>query len=165
MLAMSHYFSLPSPVRTDSRLSRVLHVMLHMAREDGPISSERLGEMLGTNAAVVRRTMAGLRRAGYVQTERGAQGGWMIACDLAQVTLLDVYQAVGETTLFAIGNDRDHPECAVEQVVNAAVADALREAETLLLNRLGSITLSLLAKDFDALVKTRGAAHAKHLRA
>jgi DNA-binding IscR family transcriptional regulator len=138
--------------------------MLHMAREDGPISSERLGEMLGTNAAVVRRTMAGLRRAGYVQTERGSQGGWMIACDLAEVTLLDVYQAVGETTLFAIGNDRDHPDCAVEQVVNAAIADALREAETLLLNRLGAITLSELSREFDALIKTRRTVHTAHPR-
>lgn len=128
------------------------------------MSSERLGEMLGTNAAVVRRTMAGLRRAGYVQTARGSQGGWLIACDLAQVTLLDVHQAVGETTLFAIGNDRDNPDCAVERVVNAAIADALREAETLLLNRLESITLSELAKEFDALIKSRRVRHAAHLR-
>ena len=138
--------------------------MLHMAREDGPISSERLGEMLGTNSAVVRRTMAGLRKAGYVRTERGPQGGWMIACDLAQVTLLDVHQALGEATLFAIGNDRDNPDCAVERVVNAAIADALRQAETLLLNRLGSITLSQLAREFDALIKSRKVAHAKHMR-
>lgn len=141
-------------MRTDSRLSRMLHVLLHMARDDRPLSSERVAAMLGTNAAVVRRTMAGLRRAGLAASERGPKGGWRISCDLRTVTLLDVHRAVGGPKLFAIGSDHDHPDCAVERVVNAALADALRDAEALLLARLGSISLAELAAGFDHICTT-----------
>jgi DNA-binding IscR family transcriptional regulator len=136
-------------MRTDSRLSRMLHVLLHMARHDGPATSETIAKMLGTNPVVVRRTMAGLRDAGYVRSEKGHGGGWSIACDLATVSLLDIHRAVGGPTLFAIGNESDNPECAVEQVVNAALDDALREAEALLIARLGAVSLAELAAAFD----------------
>ncbi len=136
-------------MRNDSRLSRMLHVLLHMARHEGPMTSERIATMLQTNAVVVRRTMAGLRDAGYVRSEKGHGGGWAIACDLDKVTLLDVHRAVGGPRIFAIGNEHSNPSCAVEQVVNEAVADALAEAEALLVARLGAVSLGELARAFD----------------
>ena len=137
-------------MRSDSRLSRMLHVLLHMARHDGPMTSEAIARMLGTNPVVVRRTMAGLREAGYVQSEKGHGGGWVIAADLEKVSLLDVHRAVGGPRLFAIGNEHPNPDCAVERVVNEAVADALDEAEALLVARLGAVSLAALAREFDA---------------
>lgn len=134
----------------------MLHVLLHMAREDQPFTSERIAEMLGTNAAVVRRTMAGLRKAGMVASERGPQGGWQLACDLRQVSLLDVHEAVGGPTLFTIGSDRQNPDCAVERVVNDALADTLRQAEALLRQRLASVTLADLAREFDVQCRAQG---------
>lgn len=127
----------------------MLHVLLHMARRDGPMTSEAIAAMLGTNAAVVRRTMAGLRDGGYVRSEKGHGGGWALACDLTQVTLLDVHRAVGGPRVFAIGAGNDNPDCLVERVVNEAVADALRDAEALLVARLGAVTLAELAREFD----------------
>ncbi|TLX54340.1 transcriptional regulator [Stutzerimonas nosocomialis] len=138
-------------MRTDSRLSRMLHVLLHMARDERPVTSEQIGQMLGTNAAVVRRTMAGLRKAGYVRADKGYNGGWTLSADLNQVTLLDIFHAVGGPRIFAIGADRDSPDCLVEQVVNGVLADALQEAEALLLRRLGASTLADLSKQFNAL--------------
>lgn len=129
----------------------MLHVLLHMARSQQPMTSEQIAGMLSTNAVVVRRTMAGLRAAGYVQSSKGHNGGWHIACDLTQVTLLDVHRAVGGPHLFAIGADHPNPRCGVERVVNAAIADALAEAQTVLLQRLGTVTLATLADEFDAL--------------
>jgi DNA-binding IscR family transcriptional regulator len=136
-------------VRNDSRLSRMLHVLLHMARHDGPMTSEAIARMLGTNPVVVRRTMAGLRDAGYVRSEKGHGGGWAIAVDLATVSLLDVHRAVGGPRLFAIGSEHPNSDCAVERVVNEAVEDALRDAEALLVARLGAVSLAELAKGFD----------------
>lgn len=137
-------------MRNDSRLSRMLHVLLHMARHDDPLTSEAIAKMLGTNPVVVRRTMAGLRDAGYVRSEKGHGGGWTIAVDLDRLSLLDVHRAVGGPRVFAIGNEHPSPDCAVEKVVNAAVETALRDAEALLIARLGSVSLAELARDFDA---------------
>lgn len=138
-------------MRNDGRLSRMLHVLLHMARHDGPMTSETIARMLGTNAVVVRRTMAGLRDAGYVRSEKGHGGGWVIAADLARVSLLDVHRAVGGPRIFAIGIEPSGSPCAVEQLVNAALDEALNEAEALLIARLGAVSLAQLAADFDAL--------------
>jgi DNA-binding IscR family transcriptional regulator len=136
-------------MRSDSRLSRMLHVLLHMARHEGPMTSEVIARMLQTNPVVVRRTMAGLRDTGYVRSEKGHGGGWVLAADLATVSLLDVHRAVGGPRLFAIGNEHAQPDCAVEQVVNAAIEEALGEAEALLLARLGAVKLAELAAAFD----------------
>ena len=137
-------------MRNDSRLSRMLHVLLHMARHDGPMTSEAIARMLGTNAVVVRRTMAGLRDAGYVRSGKGHGGGWVIAADLATVTLLDIHRAVGGPRLVAIGHEHPDADCAVERAVNQALDESLREAEALLVARLQAVTLAELARRFDA---------------
>lgn len=149
-------------MRTDSRLSRMLHVLLHMARDERPVTSEQIAQMLGTNAAVVRRTMTGLRKAGYVRADRGYNGGWSLSADLQQVTLLDIFNAVGGPRIFAIGSDHDNPDCLVERVVNAALEEAMQEAEALLLQRLGSLTLADLSGQFNTLYSTCRAMPATH---
>ena len=58
--------------------------------------------------------------------------------------------------MFAIGNVSDNPVCAVERVVNRALGDALVQAEALLIERLGAISLADLARDFDALCAAGG---------
>jgi DNA-binding IscR family transcriptional regulator len=121
-----------------------------MADAKVPLTSEQVAGMLNTNAAVVRRTMAGLREAGYVRSEKGHGGGWTLACDLRKVTLLDIYRAVGTEHIFAIGFDNDSPNCIVEQVVNASVSEAMKQAETLLIDRLMSVTLADLADQFQS---------------
>jgi Rrf2 family protein len=143
-------------MRSDSRLSRMLHVLLHMARHDKPFTSDQIAKMLTTNPVVVRRTMAGLRKAGYVRSDKGHGGGWSIACDLKDITLLDIHKAVGGPQIFAIGNVSNNPQCAVERVVNAALSDSLRQAEELLIAKLGAIALADLIDEFDELCRVNG---------
>ena len=145
-------------MRRDSRLSRMLHVMLHMHHHGAPATSDEIARMLGTNPVVVRRTMAGLRDRGYVRSAKGRGGGWTLARDLADVTLLSVHKALGEPELFAVGPAVDHPSCLVEQAVNAALGDAMRRAEALLVARLGQVTLADLARDFGRRMKPRSRA-------
>jgi DNA-binding IscR family transcriptional regulator len=135
-------------MKYDSRLSGLLHVLLHMAESDRPSTSETLAKAMGTNPVVVRRIMAGLRDKGFVRSEKGHGGGWTLACDLTSVTLRDVYDALGCPSLLAIGHRSQFPQCLVEQAVNAALDPAFRDAEALLLARLGDVTLAALSADF-----------------
>ncbi len=137
-------------MRRDSRLSGVLHVLLHMAERPGPVTSEILAKAMDTNPVVIRRVMAGLRDKGYVRSEKGHGGGWTFACDLAAVTLRDIYDAIGAPGLLALGNRTETPGCLVEQAVNAALGRSFDEAEALLLQRFGEITLAALSADFHA---------------
>ena len=137
----------------DSRLSGVLHVLLHMAHHSAPVTSETLAKAMRTNPVVLRRIMGGLRDAGYVSSGKGHGGGWVLSRDLADVTLRDIYAALGSPALFALGNRTGNPQCLVEQAVNASLDQALDEDEQRLLDHLGTVTLAML----DADIQARGA--------
>lgn len=142
-------------MRRDSRLSGVLHVLLHMAEHKGPVTSEVLAKAMDTNPVVVRRIMAGLRDDGFVRSEKGHGGGWVLARDLTKITLRHVYDSLGCPSFFAMGNRTEAPGCLVEQAVNAALDRAFDDAEALLLSRLGEVSLATLSADFHARLKRR----------
>lgn len=140
--------NISSYMSRDSRLSGVLHILIHLAEAEAPVPSEKLALAMRTNAVVVRRVMAGLRDGGLVRSGKGHGGGWSLARAPATVTLRDVYAALGSPELFAIGNRSETPTCLVEQAVNVALDDALRDAGAVLLARMDAVTLATLAEDF-----------------
>jgi DNA-binding IscR family transcriptional regulator len=146
-------------MRRDSRLSGVLHVLLHMAEQSGPVTSEVLAKAMDTNPVVIRRIMAGLREQGYVRSEKGHGGGWTLACDLSKVTMRDIYAALGSPALLAMSNRAETPGCLVEQAVNAALDQAFGDAEALLLERFGQVTLAVLSNDLRRRIGARGKSH------
>jgi DNA-binding IscR family transcriptional regulator len=146
-------------MKRDSRLSGVLHVLLHMAEQAGPMTSGVLATAMRTNPVVIRRIMAGLREHGYVRSEKGHGGGWTLARDLSTLTLRDVYAALGSPSLLAMGNRTESPGCLVEEAVNAALSQAFHDAESLLLARFGEVTLSELSADFYDRLAARGGSH------
>lgn len=143
-------------MKSNSSLSGVLHVLLHMAESPHPVTSEVLARAMRTNPVVVRRTMAGLRDAGLVRSEKGHGGGWSIARALDAITLLDIYRAIGAPGLFALGHRSDSPHCLVEKAVNHALDGAFDAAESLLLQRFGAVTLAALSADFHAGMRAAG---------
>ncbi|WP_296949121.1 Rrf2 family transcriptional regulator [uncultured Massilia sp.] len=142
-------------MKRDSKLSGVLHVLLHMAESAAPMTSDALAAMMQTNPVVIRRILAGLREQGLVRSEKGHGGGWQLSCDLERVTLRDIYDALGAPTILAMGNRTEAPGCLVETVVNAAMDQAFHDAEALLLARLGEVTLARLSADFHRRMQER----------
>jgi Rrf2 family protein len=134
-------------MKRDSRLSVALHVLLHMSETRGVVTSGALGPMMKTNPVVLRRTMAGLRDAGIVHSEKGHGGGWSLARQLDAVTLGDVYDALGMSAPFNIDNREQRPTCLLEQAVNRALDAALAEAEARLRQRLRRITVAEVLAD------------------
>jgi Rrf2 family protein len=143
-------------MRKDSRLSRVLHVLVHLNRFDSPVTSDTLSKMLLTNPVVVRRTMALLRAQGYVHSTKGHNGGWALAKPLADITLLDIHNALGEGSVFTIGLTDEHNSCLVEIAVNNALKDVMGEAEKLMLKRFEEITLDTLEVESTGQLKDLG---------
>jgi len=115
--------------------------------EAGLLTSEQMAGQGDTNPVVIRRTMAGLRAAGIVRSEKGHGGGWSLVRPLDEVTLHDVYAALGEPTILAMGNRTESPGCIVEKAVNRALEGAFEAAEALLVAQLRATTLASLARD------------------
>ncbi|MEO1173213.1 MAG: Rrf2 family transcriptional regulator [Myxococcota bacterium] len=133
----------------DSRMSRVLHVLIHMDRHVEQPTSQQLSGMLGTNAVVVRRMMSGLRDQGIVAALRGRHGGWQLTKNLDVVSLLDVYNALERPTLFNIGPGSENPDCFVERAVQDRMEQTLGDAERLVLQQFANVTVADIAADFD----------------
>ena len=136
-------------MRTDSRLSRMLHALIHLDQADGPMTSDAIATMLCTNPVVVRRLLGGLRDCGYVQSEKGHGGGWVLSVALDDITLLDVYRAVGEPPLFSDLVTDDEAEClrAGRQRAPVGHAEGGRDDAARPLRRSHARHLS---RDFDA---------------
>ena len=127
-------------------------------RQNGPMTSDDMAKAMRTNPVVARRIMAGLRDAGLVQSEKGHGGGWTLVYGLHEITLDEVYAALGEPPLFALGHRDDDPECLVEQAVNAALGEAFDEAEALLRASFAEVTLDMLSTDVARRSRKRGPA-------
>ncbi|MFG6412816.1 Rrf2 family transcriptional regulator [Roseateles sp. DC23W] len=149
-------------MKSNSQLSDVLHVLLHMAESDGPATSDKLAMAMQTNPVVLRRLMTGLREAGLVASSKGHGGGWVLSCPLDRITLRDVHEALGAPRFVSLGFREDRPECLVALAVNEALGAAVRDAEVLLLERLGAVTLAALSRDFHHRLADHHAAGTPH---
>lgn len=137
----------------DARMSRMLHLLIHMDRHVDRPTSEVLARMLSTNPVVVRRMMAGLRERGIVTSEKGHGGGWQLTRSLNEISLLEVYEAIGAPPLFNIGPDAEEANCLVVKAVDAQMSETLGEAETLIRKRFANMTLADIADDFETRAK------------
>jgi DNA-binding IscR family transcriptional regulator len=134
-------------MKTDGRLARMLHVLVHMGLLGGRETSERIAQMLNTNPVVVRRTLGALREHGIVESEGGRGGGWKLTRSLDQVTVLDVQRALTDGPVLVAPISRDHPTCPVERASNSVLEKAHAAAETQLIAKYAATTLAQIAKD------------------
>jgi DNA-binding IscR family transcriptional regulator len=140
-------------MKQDSRLARMIHVLIHMGLLGGRETSETIGRMLNTNPVVVRRTMGALKRKGIVGSEGGRGGGWILLRPLDELSVLDVQTALEDGPVLPAGVSSDHPACPVEQAANAALVDAFAKAEAVLFEAFARSKLSAIAEA--ALTKAR----------
>ena len=135
-------------MKHDSRLSGILHILLHMTEFKEARPSEQLAKIMDTNPVVVRRILAGLRESGFVKSEKGHGGGWTLAREPGTITLFDVYKALDSPPIFALSHRSPQPQCLVEQAVNSALENAFEKAQTEIFAQLQNTTLATLAADF-----------------
>jgi Rrf2 family protein len=137
-------------MKRDSRLFAALHILAHLAAlPDRPLTSEHLAECLCTNPVVIRRTLAGLRKQGIVTSTKGHGGGWSVARPPADISLREVYVALGEQGALTSPPESDAPPgCAIEAVVARSLDGFYAEMETLLLQRLEGVTIADLLPGF-----------------
>lgn len=133
----------------DRRLSRLAHGLIHMSYHQGAATSDTLAKMFDTNPVVVRRMMASLRKNNMVKSQKGHGGGWLLTKKIKDITLLEIYEALGDTNLMSISMAKETPKCLVEQAVNEALEKSIKEAKTLLYKRFQQISLADIAKTFE----------------
>ena len=69
-------------------------VELAASGESGPVKAEQISEAQGIPLNFLENILAELRRAGIVESRRGAAGGYLLARPATEVSLADVIRAV-----------------------------------------------------------------------
>jgi Rrf2 family protein len=131
--------------QSSSRFPLAVHLLVALSfRPEDFISSDSLSGTVRTNPVVVRRIAASLRRAGFVVSQAGAAGGVRIAKPSRQITLLDVYRAVGTEGLFRM--HKPNPACPIGKRIPGALAEVLPKAEAAFEQSLADVTVEDVAR-------------------
>lgn len=100
-----------------------------------------------TNAVVVRRVLGELREGGIVDASKGPNGGWSLARPAEDISLRDVYTAMGERLLVRTESDPGDVTCAIVRSVDRVMKEFIDDAEALLAARLARTRLSDIASE------------------
>lgn len=134
-------------MKKSSRLSVALHALVHLhAQPDRSLTSASLATCLMTNPVVVRRVLGELKAAGIVEASKGPNGGWSLSRPVEEITLAQVYEAMGEQ-LLRTESDPGDGHCAIVRSVDRVMTEFLADAEKLLAQRLAAVRLSDIASE------------------
>ena len=109
----------------DSSFNLAVHALVCLSHSGRSLSSEALAENICTNPTRVRRVMAGLKKAGMVETREGLDGGYRLCADPAALSLRQVAEAVNTRFVDCAWHSGDiDRDCAICSGM-AGVMDAL----------------------------------------
>ena len=118
-------------------------------KEMDRVNSEFLAGSIGVNPVIVRTIISQLREAGIVRTQRGSSGA-VLAKRLDEVTLYDVYKAVGsvdaEEGLFHF-HENPNRDCPVGRNIHKVLDGRLLDAQRAMEEKLKATTLADIVED------------------
>ena len=128
---------------TNTQFSIAVHLLIALGYDSGrQVTSSELAASINTSASFVRRILAKLSKSGLVSTTTGKSGFCLLGKKSEDISLLEIYQAVGAPPTFAI---HDYPaqsycvvSCNIESVMNKVLIRAQQSFE----GNLGETTLA-----------------------
>ena len=120
------------------------------------VNSAFLADSIGVNPVIVRSVISQLRAAGLVQTRRGSSGA-ELAKPLHEITLYDVYKAVGsvdaEEGLFHF-HEQPNPACPVGRNIHHVLDGRLHDVQRAMEDQLRKTTLADVVNDTQQAIKS-----------
>jgi Rrf2 family protein len=113
-------------VAANSRMTIAVHALAWMAlaqrRGQEVLTSGQVAASVNTNPVIIRRSLGDLGRAGLVRVRHGAGAGWSLARAPEEITLLEVYDAVGQEPPFGMHHTEPNLECPVGKGIRPALS-------------------------------------------
>ena len=130
----------------NSRLTIAVHALAWMAlaRRQGRevLTSDQVAASVNTNPVIIRRCLGDLRRASLVCVRHGAGAGWTLARAPEEITLLEVYDAVGPEPPFGLHHTEPNLECPVGKGIRPALSQVYGRVEKALRRELGLVSVA-----------------------
>lgn len=122
----------------NTRFATGVNALLLLAAEPDVLqTSEDVANKLNTNPVVIRRVFSLLHYAELVESQKGPSGGSRLARPAKEITLADIYRALGSGDVFHAAQTGKH---------NSTLGPVLKAAQRALERELGQTTLSQLLK-------------------
>jgi Rrf2 family protein len=125
------------------RFAFAVHVLavLALKRSVGGACSDALAGSVNTNPVVIRRLLSQLRKAGLVETHKGAGGGATLCGQPQDIALDAVYRAVELPTTFATHRQRPNKGCPVGAGIERVLDEVFSSAQAALESELARRSL------------------------
>lgn len=130
----------------NSRLTIAVHALAWLAlaerRGRRVLTSIEVAASVNTNPVIIRRSLGDLRRAGLVDVRHGAGAGWSLARAAEEITLLEVYDAVGEEPPFGLHHTEPNLECPVGYGIRPALSQVYGHIDRALRRELAAVSVA-----------------------
>ena len=130
----------------NSRMTIAVHALAWMAlaqrRGQEVLTSDQVAASVNTNPVIIRRSLGDLGRAGLVHVRHGAGAGWSLARAPEEITLLEVYDAVGQEPLFGMHRTEPNLECPVGRGIRPALGQVYDGVEQAVRHELAEVSVA-----------------------
>ncbi|WP_068500616.1 Rrf2 family transcriptional regulator [Paenibacillus kribbensis] len=137
--------------KISSRFSMAVHILSMITLDPLYSTGDRIARSINSNPVVIRRIMAQLKKAGYIETKSGVAGA-SLRVSPERLTLLDIYRAVESVEgnqLFNFHKDPD-PNCSVGMNIESVLVPQLSHAQMAMENELAFVTLAQIVEQLRA---------------
>ena len=130
----------------NSRMTIAVHALAWMAlaqrRGHAVLTSNQVADSVNTNPVIIRRCLGDLRQADLVRVRHGAGAGWSLARAPEEITLLEVYDAVGQESPFGMHHTEPNLECPVGKGIRPALGQVYGKIEQALRHELAFVSVA-----------------------
>jgi Rrf2 family iron-sulfur cluster assembly transcriptional regulator len=116
-----------------------LRAMQVMAASDEPVKGKELAETIGTTVAFIAQVMKPLVDQGWVESDRGPKGGYLLVGDTSNISVLELIESIEGPTQDGRCVLKGTP-CPVTE--HCALHDAWTRAQSALLTELSTIPIN-----------------------
>lgn len=81
-------------INLSEAVSIALHSMVLLIKTNKKLSVEKIAKITSTSKNHVSKVMQRLKKAGYVNSERGPKGGFILLEKAEELTLLEIYESI-----------------------------------------------------------------------
>ena len=126
----------------DTRFPVSIHIMTVLGfHQPELVNSEQLAKGIKTNPSFIRKLVASLSAAGLVESVRGKMGGVKLVKSPKEITLDQIYRAVGDGSLMAIPDKTPQASCKISCSMGMILSKISQEIEDGTLRQLSKRSL------------------------
>ena len=126
----------------NSQFSVSIHILTLLAtKPDEFFPSSLVASSVNTNPALIRKLLAKLQSAGFVESLHGSAGGSRLRRAAKDILLSEVFAAVNESAIYVVHSDCN-PRCEVGRTIERSLRSTFSEWESRLSKEMSKRTIA-----------------------